>query len=301
MNIRTSPLVQLTAEAKRPTRWWFAWIVAAVMIVGGAVIGGSIGLKLLGDPDEMDTIYQFNDIFTFGGTLVLLFLWVRFKEGRRFSSVGFRGRGAVVKLLVGFLVGAAMMAVGVLVGWATGVYDTGVSEHSRVGASALVVIVPLILVYYFQASTEEAATRGFMLPVAGSQTNAWLAILGSSIFFALIHVDFTPIVLINITLYAVFASFVALGQGNLWLIAGIHAGWNYAQGNLFGLPVSGNPSASSLWTFGPTSGSNDTVSGADFGLEASLIGTVILVVALAVAVVAYRRAAAAREVEAESA
>jgi hypothetical protein len=30
-------------------------------------------------------------------------------------------------------------------------------------------------------------------------------------------------VITNITLYAVFACFVALGQGNLWLIAGLHA------------------------------------------------------------------------------
>ncbi len=79
--------------------------------------------------------------------------------------------------------------------------------------------------------------------------------------------------LINIALYAVFASFIALGQGNLWLIAGLHAGWNYFQGNIYGLPVSGNAEASSLFAFGPAAGSSDLVSGGDFGVEASLVGT----------------------------
>lgn len=297
MIIRTSPLVQMTSEAKRPTRWWFAWIVAALTIVIGAPLGGTLGLKLLGSPDEADTIHQFSEIFTFGATLLLLFLWVRLKEGRRFSSIGFRGGHAATKLGVGFLVGAAMMGVGVLVGWATGVYDNGVSEHTRLGASSLVAIIPLVLVFVFQASTEEAATRGYMLQEGGAQTNAWVAILGSSVFFTVIHLTFTPLVLINTVMYAVFASFVALGQGNLWLIAGIHAGWNYAQGNLFGLPVSGNVLASSLFGFGPSSASNDAVSGGDYGLEASLLGTVVLAVALVVAFTAYRRAEARRVAE----
>jgi membrane protease YdiL (CAAX protease family) len=83
-----------------------------------------------------------------------------------------------------------------------------------------------------------------MRQTTGRQTNAWLAILGTSIFVAVAHLDFSPIPLVNITLYAVFASFIALGQGNA-----------------FGLPVSGNPEANSLFAFGPAAGSNDGLSG----------------------------------------
>ena len=38
MNIRTSPLVQMADEAKRPTRWWLAWIVGIVLVIGGLVM-----------------------------------------------------------------------------------------------------------------------------------------------------------------------------------------------------------------------------------------------------------------------
>lgn len=294
MNIRTSPLVQGAEEATRPTRWWLAWIVGLVIAIGGAAAGSALGAVVLGSPDEKDTLFQFKELFAFGVTLLLLFLWVRFKEGRPFSSVGFRGPGAVGKLALGFVIGAAMMAVGVLVPWALGQYELGASEHTNLGSAALVAVIPLLFVFLVQASTEEAVFRGYLLQVTGSQVNAVVAILGTSIYFAVIHTDFRPIVLINITLYAVFACFVALGQGSLWLIAGLHAGWNYFQGNIFGLPVSGIAEASALFDFGPKAGSNELVTGGNFGVEASAMGTVILVVATLVAFRYYRRQEAAR-------
>ena len=110
-----------------------------------------------------------------------------------------------------------------------------------------------------------------------------------------IHLDFTPIVLLlNITLYAVFASFVALGQGNPWLIAGRHAGCNYFQRNILGVPVSGNAEANSLFAFGPAKASSDLLTGAGFGVEASLVGTVILAVAVVISQVYYRPREATR-------
>ena len=151
--------------------------------------------------------------------MIQLFLWVRFKESRPFSSIGFRGRNPIGKLLLGFVIGAAMMTIGVIAPWALGHYVTSGSVHTNVGSAALGALIPLVIVFLLQASTEEAVFRGYLLQVTGSQTNALIAIIGTSVFFAVIHTDFRPIVLTNITLYAVFACFVALGQGNLWLIA----------------------------------------------------------------------------------
>jgi membrane protease YdiL (CAAX protease family) len=290
MNIRTSPLVEMASEAKRPTRWWLGWIVAIVIILAGGIAGGALGGLVFASPE----LKQFQELCVFGVTLIVLFLWVRFKEGRPFSSVGFRGRNPVGKLLLGLVIGALMMTVAVLIAWATGQYGTGLSVHLNLGVDSLVWILLLLPVFVVQASTEEAITRGYMLQIGGRDINGWVAILGSSVIFAVIHPGASPVALLNIALYAVFASFVALGQGSLWLIAGIHIGWNYFQGNIYGVPVSGDPKANSLLAFGPTSGSNDLITGGAFGLEASLIGSVVLVVALAIAFGAYRRAEAGR-------
>jgi hypothetical protein len=58
------------------------------------------------------------------------------------------------------LIGAAMMAVGVLIGLVTGQYTPGGSTHTLSGSSALLALLPLILVFILQGSTEETMTRG---------------------------------------------------------------------------------------------------------------------------------------------
>ncbi|MGH1561208.1 CPBP family intramembrane glutamic endopeptidase [Mumia sp. DW29H23] len=292
MDLRTEPIIRLTDEARRPTRWWVAWIVAVVLIVALGGVGYAVGNAVLGSPKESEVAAQYLELFSFGFTAIGLALWVVLKEGRPVSSLGFRGglRRGLGTLLVGFVIGAALMAVGVLAGTVLGWYDTGTSSHSVSGPSALVGLVPLLLVFVFQGSTEEAVTRGFMFQWSGRQLPAWVAILGTTAFFAVVHVDFHPIILLNIALYALFATFLVLQQGSLWLVCGIHAGWNYAQGNLFGLPVSGHEYATSLWSFGPAAETGDALTGGDFGLEASILGTVILAVATAVAYRAWQRA-----------
>ena len=289
MDIRTSPLVQMADEAERPTRWWAAWLVGIVIILTGLVVGGAVGAAALGNPTDRDPLYQFTELFMFGTVIVLLALWLRFKERRPFTSVGLRGTNPVGKLALGLVIGAGMMAIGVAVPWALGQYGLGVSEHGRLGADAVVWLVPLLVVFILQGSTEEIMSRGYMLQVAGLQIPAAAAIAGSSIIFSALHLAFAPIPFINIVLYAVFVCFVALGEGGLWLVCGIHAGWNYFQGNIFGLPVSGHPEATSLWDFGPVKGANDLVTGGNFGVEASLVGTGVLAVALVLAIIYYRR------------
>ncbi len=293
MDIRNNQLVRMADEAKRPSSWWLAWIMAAIIIVVGGAVGMGIGEAVFGD-DPASVMYQYGELFIFGLTLLGLFLWVRFKEGRSILSVGLRGAGALRKFVVGLVIGAAMMAVPVILLMVTGTYESGGSEHTESGSAALLLLVPLLVVFAVQGTTEEAVTRGYMLQMGGRQLPGWVAVLASSIFFALIHVAFEPVILLNLTLYAVFASFVALQQGSLWLISGIHAGWNFVQGNVLGLPVSGTAKGVSLFGLGPAEGSSDLVSGGDYGLEASIVGSVVLIVAT---IVAWRAFSARRPAE----
>lgn len=294
MDIRTSPLVQMADEAERPTRWWAAWLVGIVIILTGLVAGGAVGGAVLGNPADSDPLHQFTELFMFGTVIVLLALWLRFKERRPFTSVGLRGSKPVGKLALGLVIGAGMMAVGVAIPWALGQYGLGLSAHARLGADAVVWLVPLLIVFILQGSTEEIMSRGYMLQVAGLQIPGAAAIAGTSVIFSALHLAFAPVPFVNIVLYAVFVCFVALGEGGLWLVCGIHAGWNYFQGNIFGLPVSGHPEGTALLDFGPVKGANDLVTGGDFGVEASLVGTGVLTVALVLAIIYYRRQQARR-------
>lgn len=285
----TSPLVEMASEAQRPTPWWLAWPVGVVIIYAGLVGGDLLGAMVLGHPAKGEPLFQFTDFFGFGTVVLLLLLWLRLKERRSFLSVGLREAQPVRRLLGGLVIGAAMMTVGVLVPWALGQYQLGASSHGRLGVDALGWLVPLLLVFVLQGSTEELVTRGYMLQTASRQLGTPVAIAGTSIIFSALHMDFDPVPFLNIVLYAVFACFVALADGSLWRICGIHAGWNYCQGNIYGLPVSGNPEGTTLWSFGPAPGSNVLLTGGSFGVEASLVGSAVLLIALGVAVAYYRR------------
>lgn len=49
-----------------------------------------------------------------------------------------------------------MMTVGVLIGLVTGQYASGGSDHTLSGSSALLALLPLVVVFVLQGSTEEA-------------------------------------------------------------------------------------------------------------------------------------------------
>ena len=64
------------------------------------------------------------------------------------------------------------------------------------------------------------------------------------------------------------------------MVCAVHSMWNFAQGNLFGIPVSGLAGLPSPLRAEVTEGGWQTlVSGGDFGLEGGLAVTVVLVVA----------------------
>jgi hypothetical protein len=95
----------------------------------------------------------------------------------------------------------------------------------------------------------------------------------TSALFGLAHI-FNP----NATWFSSFAIAVEAGlllgaaymlTRNLWLAMGLHAGWNFTQGEIFDVPVSGIDEHGLVQAqlSGP-----ELLSGGQFGLEASIIG-----------------------------
>jgi membrane protease YdiL (CAAX protease family) len=168
----------------------------------------------------------------------------------------------------------------------TGAYESvPAGDGVTAGVGALVIVIPLILAVLVQSSTEEAMFRGYVQQLTGTQLAGWTAVLVPSIGFAAAHFDLHVFVMANIVLVAILFSFLALRIGTIWLVCGIHCGWNWAQGNLFGIPVSGIPVDVSILRFAPDSSTADWLTGGEFGIEGSAVTTVVLALA---AFVAYR-------------
>jgi len=123
---------------------------------------------------------------------------------------------------------------------------------------------------------EELLFRGILFRWIEEFAGSWAALAITSALFGLIHI-FNP----QATWFSSFA--IALEAGvmlggaymltrSLWLPMGIHAAWNFAQGEVFGVPVSGTSVHGLLRSrlTGP-----EILSGGGFGLEATLFALLI--------------------------
>lgn len=287
MDISRSPHLTDARAAQRPTRWWISIpLVLLLFMVPAAVVSVVID-GLFSTPDEGSAWELVAEIPQFGIGLLALLLWVRFRDRRSPWSIGFQWRSTPIRhVLLGIAGGVLLLAIPTLLLRVTGGYES-VSAGADVttGASALLIVIPLILAVLVQSSTEEAMFRGYVLQVSGTQIGGGAAVIVTSIGFAVAHMDVHPFVLANIVLVAVFFAFLALRIGTIWLVCGLHGGWNWAQGNLFGIPVSGNPVDVSILRFAPDAGVAEWLTGGEFGIEGSAVTTVVLVLA---AFLAYR-------------
>lgn len=141
------------------------------------------------------------------------------------------------------------------------------------------------------AYTEELLFRGILLRILEEFLGTWIALLGSSALFALIHAA-NP----NATLFSVVAIFLEAGillgaayilTRRLWLAIGIHFAWNFTQAGIFGVNVSGTSLGGLLDSelSGPA-----LLSGGRFGIETSVFAVVLcLGVGIALVVLAHRK------------
>jgi len=92
----------------------------------------------------------------------------------------------------------------------------------------------------------------------------------------------------GLLLFAVFTALWVLRQGSLWSVIAFHAAWNWVQGNVAGIAVSGNEAPGGalvrLVPDGPAA-----LSGGAFGAEGSLVVTAVLLTATAAAGWSLRR------------
>jgi hypothetical protein len=79
----------------------------------------------------------------------------------------------------------------------------------------------------------------------------------------------------------------------LWVPIGIHLGWNFALGVLYGLPVSGINSFS-IFVHGHPGGPL-WLTGGDYGIEASGVGTVVILLSVIPVLLICRRPAGGLE------
>lgn len=257
-------------------------IVALGMIYGFSDTGVSMPQDL---PPLMSGLFMSGQlIFAFVLIYVILWAWLKFFEKRRFVTLGYTPTHAFKQYARGFVWGALMFAgaIGILAAMGTVAVEPG--DPTQQGVAALGGIVLVLIGWIVQGGGEEVLLRGWVLPVIGARYRPWLGLLISSLLFALLHginPGITPLALVNLALFGVFAGLYAMREGTLWGISAVHSVWNWVQGNFFGLEVSGtNPAGGTLLDLTITG--QDWLTGGPFGPEGGLAVTIVLLVGIGV-------------------
>ena len=141
----------------------------------------------------------------------------------------------------------------------------------------------ILTVFILQGTAEELVTRAWLIPQLAKRTNLKVAIVISSSLFTLLHLGnsgITPLSAMNLFLFGIAMALYLLKTDTIWGIGGIHGAWNFAQGNLFGILVSGQQSGTSIMEFTPQ-GNQDWLSGGSFGIEGSIMTSLVLLLLIA--------------------
>lgn len=126
-------------------------------------------------------------------------------------------------------------------------------------------------------------TRGWLFPTVTAKSNILVGILISAGLFGALHLlnpGVTLLSIINIILDGIFACFYMLKTDNMWGLAGIHGAWNFVQGNIYGIQVSGQGAEASVFAYN-TKSSVDWLSGGAFGAEGSIFTSLVLILSIA--------------------
>ena len=261
--------------------WFFAQAIVQGFGVVAIMISSGVNME---DPAAVEAFAASMQGMGFGSPMMLLMsvlgiissfgaIWFMMAVVNRepLMNIGLSVENRGKEMLVGL--GGALLFIGgiFLILWTLG----AITVTGLVGFKAEVFMVSMML--FVAAFNEEIVFRGYLLKNMMDETdNRWIALAGSSVFFALVHSGNPSVWSTWVPMTELFAAGFILGISytftkNLWLPTFFHFGWNFFQG-LFGFEISGMGVDSwKVLSHENTGNVPDVISGGAFGIEGSVI------------------------------
>jgi membrane protease YdiL (CAAX protease family) len=241
-------------------------VISLVVVITAGIIG--YDLRALQPLSLLDLIPT--------AIAMTLSVWIarRLLDHRSFVSLGFRlDRHTLPDMAAGFLIPGVMMAalylLEICAGWLR--FDGWAWEAIPADQVALGLAGGL-LAFIVVGYQEELLSRGYCLQNVRDGMGIGWALFLSSAIFALMHLGNPNVTwfsaLLGLTLAGVLLAYGWVRTRQLWLSIGVHIGWNFFEGSIFGFPVSGLNVAGLIHQTptGPVA-----ITGGPFGPEAGLI------------------------------
>ncbi|MEP7222073.1 MAG: CPBP family intramembrane glutamic endopeptidase [Novosphingobium sp.] len=198
----------------------------------------------------------------------------RWLERGQSAASGFAPSAAVCELGGGLVLGAVLFcAMAGVVAMMGGMEVVGLRRYGQFWAILAMAISSGVI--------EEVLFRGIVFRHLETMLGSWAALALTALLFGGAHLANSHASLFAALAIALEAGLMLGGaymlSRRLWLPIGIHAAWNFTQGWVFSVPVSGAESPLGVLVtrrVGP-----DWLTGGDFGLEASAVAMVLATLA----------------------
>lgn len=221
-------------------------------------------------------VWSFMVVNLFGLVGLMFSVWIfrRYIDKKSILSLGFAFNKYKNDFIYGMIWGLGLISFGFFILWTL---DYLTIESIKFLPFSM---LGYIVLFFIVAINEEVMVRGYLLNNLSESVNKYIALIITASLFGLMHLGNSNISLVgivNIILAGILLGIYYVHKQNLWFPIGVHFTWNLFQGPVLGFEVSGEKTASIIVQ---NIQGNELLTGGEFGFEASLLATILMIIAI---------------------
>lgn len=258
--------------------------LAASIIISFVLVFSNQDLSML--DGAISDQAQLISLFMTLGPVIGFLIASRYYYKRSYRSLGLQKKHALRQYLLGLGLGLIMMAGAVGLAYISGGLTFDGLQNASFG-----ILILYFIAFMIQGFNEELMMRGFFMNAYAARKGMMKAILLNSVLFALLHLGndgISVLAMLNLILAGISFSLMAAYFDNIIVCSAAHTMWNFAQGNIFGVLVSGIYLPTSVLSFKNNSGWG-LLNGGAFGLEGGFAVTVVELACIVLLCYLYQR------------
>ena len=257
-----------SSDEPRLRAGWRLLLQTLLFVVFSIIASFAIGWIPLGSGSFSLLVNQVLNLIAITGSVYVARRWL---DKKSFESLGLKlSKQTWIDILAG--IGITFVQMGFIfivmfsLGWLT---FTGFAWQFDPISTVITSVLSFFIAFVFVGWNEELLSRGYHLQTIASGINLFWGVVISSAVFGILHLgnpNATWVSAAGIFFAGIYLAYGYIRTKQLWLPIGLHIGWNFFEGVVFGFPVSGldiyailriNVTGPELWTggaFGPEAG-----------------------------------------------
>jgi membrane protease YdiL (CAAX protease family) len=257
----------------------YFFIVGIFQVIGAEIAGVDSFALDSQSSSEQTLIISF---FSLLGTGLVIWIFMKYVDRENLIELGFHTKNRLNEFYVGFFIGAII----IISGFGLLQFLDEISfQETLFNFRELIFSILLFLIV---SISEEVLFRGYILRNLMRSFNKYIALILSSLPFALLH-GFNPNIdlfgLVSIFIAGIFLGITYIHTKNLWFPIALHFSWNLFQ-TILGFNVSGQNSYSVVEF---SMKEQTLLNGGNFGFEGSILSIIAMIIAIIVITFFYQR------------